>query len=178
MRDSDTALRVYKRLLAFYPRDFRERVGSSMEQTFADNLRERRDRGGHVVAFLAWTFAETTLGIMKERTCRQKTSSVLAAVAGFVLVLPLMTLEWATSSNRPRTDFTFPLFVFLWLLAALFIRTFISVVRTALAMLEGHVAVLSSISLLPRIAFLGLSGWVWVSWVVDQMPCFLGASGC
>jgi len=178
MRDSDAARRVYKRLLAFYPKDFRERLGPSMEQTFADNLRERRDRDGHVVAFLAWTFAETSLGIMKERARRQQRSSVLAAVAGFVLVLPLMTLEWATRSNRPRTDFAVPLFVFLWLLAALFIRTFIGVVRTAQAILQGRVAVLSSISLVPRIAFLGLIAWVWVSWVIDQMPCFLGASGC
>jgi hypothetical protein len=143
----------------------------------ADNVRERRDRGGHATAFLAWTFAETSLGIMKERA-RQHTSSVLAAIAGFVLVLPLMTLEWATRSNRPRTDFAVPLFVFLWLLAALFIRTFVGVVRTAQAMLQGRVAVLSSISLVPRIAFLGLIAWMWVSWVIDQMPCFLGASGC
>jgi hypothetical protein len=61
------------------------------------------------------------------------------------------------------------------LLAALFIRTFIGVVRTARSILEGRVAVLSSIWLVPRIAFLGLIAWVWVSWVIDQMPCFLGA---
>jgi hypothetical protein len=115
MRDSDAIRRVYKRLLALYPKDFRERFGPSMEQTFADNVRERRDRGGHVFAFLAWTCAETSFGIMKERA-RQPTSSFLAAVAGFVLVLPLMTLEWATRSNRPRADFAILLFVFLWLL--------------------------------------------------------------
>ena len=177
MRNADAARRVYKRLLAFYPKDFRGRFGPSMEQTFSDNFRERRDRGGHATAFLVWTLAETSLGIMKARA-RLHTSSVLAAVTGFLLVLPLMTLEWATRSNRPRTDFALPLFVFLWLLAALFIFTFIGVVRTARTMLEGRVAVLSSISLVPRIAFLGLIAWVWVSWVIDQMPCFLGASGC
>lgn len=177
MRDSDLARRTYKRLLAFYPKDFRERVGPSMEQTFADNMRDRRDRGGYVLAFLAWTFAETSLGIMKERARRQATSNALAAFVGLALVLPLMTLEWATRSDRPRTDYAFPLFVLMWVMVALFVRTFIGV-RTMLAMRDRQVAVSRSISLVSRIAFAVWVAWVWVSGVIDQWPCFLGASGC
>lgn len=119
-----------------------------MEQTFVDNLRERRDHGGHAVAFIAWTLAETSVGIMKERALRQRKSS--------------------------------PLFVMMWLMVVLFTRTFIGVLRTGPAMLAGHVAVVSrgSFSLLLRFALMIWIGWVWVMNVIDQMPCFLGASGC
>lgn len=178
MRDSDAPGRAYKRLLAFYPKEFKERVGPSMEQTFADNLRERRVWGGSLIAFLAWTFAETSFGIMKERAFPKKKSIGLAAVAAFVLVLPLMILEWATRSDLPRSDFAFPLFVIMWLMAALFIITSIGVVRTVRAMRGGHVAALSSISLAARIGLMGLIAWTWATTVIDQWPCFLGATGC
>lgn len=83
-----------------------------------------------------------------------------------------------TTPSGPRTGFAFPRFGFLWLLAALFIRTLIGVVRTAMAMREGHVAALSSLALVARSAFLGLIATTWMSWVIDQMPCFRGAGGC
>lgn len=56
---------LYKKLLTFYPRAFREQFSESMEQTFHDLYREKRPEGrwsGHVV----WIFIETTAGIAGE----------------------------------------------------------------------------------------------------------------
>lgn len=56
---------LYKKLLTFYPRAFREQFSESMEQTFHDLYREKQPEGrwsGHVV----WIFIETTVGIAGE----------------------------------------------------------------------------------------------------------------
>jgi len=37
---------LYNRLLALYPRGFREQLGESMQQTFNDLCRERQAEGG------------------------------------------------------------------------------------------------------------------------------------
>lgn len=148
-----------------------------MEKTFADNVRERRARGGHLFAFLVWTFAETSLGAMMERTRRAKTSAV-AAVVGLALVLPLAILEWSTRTGAPRSDFHVLWFVYLWLLAALFTYTLVGVVRTALAVRAGQVAAVRTVSLVAGVALLALIAWSWVPLVMDQWPCFLGATGC
>ena len=65
MNGQATARTLYKKLLAFYPRGFRERLGSSMQQTFNDLCRERQTKGGWF-GFMLWTFAETAIGIVRE----------------------------------------------------------------------------------------------------------------
>ena len=60
-----TARTLYKKLLALYPRGFRERLGDSMQQTFNDLYRERRTWGGWF-GFMLWIFAETAIGIVRE----------------------------------------------------------------------------------------------------------------
>ncbi|HYN81900.1 MAG TPA: hypothetical protein VES88_10395 [Gemmatimonadaceae bacterium] len=42
----------------------------------------------------------------------------------------------------------------------------------------GNRALANPVSLLPRVVFLILIAWVWVTLVVDQMPCFLGVPNC
>jgi hypothetical protein len=60
--------RRYRRLLAFYPRRYRERFAQGMEQTFNDLCRERLQAGGRgFTAFLLWIFVETFAGIVRER---------------------------------------------------------------------------------------------------------------
>jgi hypothetical protein len=104
-----------------------------------------------------------------------------AALAGFLLVLPFMTLEWLTRSDRPRTDFPVPLFGIMWLFAGVFVVLVVSIVRTlravASAGLPARVSA-GTAALLLKVLFAGLIAWAWVGLVVDQMPCFLGASGC
>jgi hypothetical protein len=65
MSDRAMAIALYKKLLRFYPRAFRERVGEAMEQTFHDLYQERQTKGGWF-GFMLWTFVETTAGILKE----------------------------------------------------------------------------------------------------------------
>jgi hypothetical protein len=56
----------YRSLVGRYPRAFRERFGESMDQTFADLLREQSDGGQPLPGLVARTFAETGVGIVRE----------------------------------------------------------------------------------------------------------------
>jgi hypothetical protein len=56
---------LYKKLLALYPRAFREELGESMEQTFNDLYRERQTRPGRL-RFALSTFMDTAVGIVRE----------------------------------------------------------------------------------------------------------------
>jgi len=61
----DTVRTLYKKLLTFYPRGFRERLGESMEQTFNDLYNERKR--GPVRGFVVLSiFTETAMGIVRE----------------------------------------------------------------------------------------------------------------
>ena len=44
MIEKKTVHILYKKLLAFYPKAFKERFGESMEQTFNDLCRERKQQ--------------------------------------------------------------------------------------------------------------------------------------
>ena len=63
--DQKTVHTLYKKLLNLYPREFREQLGESMQQTFNDLYRERQPKGGWS-GFMLWTFVETALGIVRE----------------------------------------------------------------------------------------------------------------
>ena len=60
----------YARLLRFYPRQFRERFGEGMEQTFADSCWRRRTEGEGLFGFVVWVFAETIVAIIGEHVTR------------------------------------------------------------------------------------------------------------
>jgi hypothetical protein len=57
---------LYAQLLRLYPKQYRERFGEGMEQTFSDLLRERRDAKRGLFAFALWMFVETSAGIFRE----------------------------------------------------------------------------------------------------------------
>ena len=65
MYEQDTVRTLYRKLLALYPREFKERMGESMQQTFHDLYQERQIEAGWF-GFMLWTFVETTVGIIKE----------------------------------------------------------------------------------------------------------------
>ena len=56
---------LYKKLISLYPREFRERLAESMEQTFHDLYQERQIQPGRF-SFALWMFVETSIGIMRE----------------------------------------------------------------------------------------------------------------
>jgi hypothetical protein len=66
MYDSRMIHTLYTKLLALYPRGFKDQFGESMQQTFNDLCRERQTEGGGGFSFILWTFAETSIGILRE----------------------------------------------------------------------------------------------------------------
>ena len=99
----------------------------------------------------------------------------LPAILSFLIVLPFMILEWATRSDAPRSNASMMLWVILLLLPILFILTMMPIVRNLRA---GNSIVTNPISLLLRVVFSAYLVWMWFGLVIDQMPCFLGATGC
>jgi hypothetical protein len=96
-------------------------------------------------------------------------------VIGLLMVLPFMTLEWMTRSDLPRSTFSPLWFFMMWLLAAVFVLMLMRIVQTVGA---GNIGTANLGFLVLKVAFLGYIAWWWVALVVDQMPCFLGATGC
>jgi uncharacterized membrane protein len=96
-RDQNEVRTLYKKLLALYPRGFRERLGESMEQTFNDLCNERKQQPSRGF-FVLSTFTETAIGIVREHLLLliegdvMKTmlaNSKLAAITSFIFSLPL-----------------------------------------------------------------------------------------
>ena len=95
-RDQNEVRTLYKKLLALYPRGFREPLGESMEQTFNDLCNERKQpsRGFFVLSI----FIETAIGIVREHLYLLIEGDVmktilanpkLAAITSFIFSLPL-----------------------------------------------------------------------------------------
>ena len=176
---------LYKKLLALYPRGFKERLGESMVQTFNDLCKERQTQGGRS-GFVLWMFADTGIGIFREhaRLFAEGATMIamisnprLAPVISFILcVLPFMILEWATRSNAPRSDASFMLWIVLWLLSMIFIAVLMTIVQSLRR--AGNNIAANPVSLLFRLLLAVLFAWLWGALVIDQMPCFLGGSGC
>lgn len=179
------AYALYKKLLRLYPRKFRERLEESMQQTFNDLYKERRGESAWF-GFILWTFAETGIGIFREHmllvtegvTMKTMISNPrLAPVISFIVcVFPFMILEWATRSNAPRSDASLMLWVVLWLLSTGFIAVLMLIVRNLRR--AGNRILANPFSLLLSVIFFAVFTWLWVALVIDQMPCFLGGSGC
>jgi hypothetical protein len=121
--EQQTVRRLYKKLLRLYPREFRERLEESMEQTFADLYNEKRQTKKEKFGFVAWTFVETALGIFREhlllispgdnmQTKLQTLGS--SALISLLLILPFMTMEVVNRRNL-HEEFPFILFFVLWL---------------------------------------------------------------
>ena len=87
--------KIFNMLVSLYPRDFRERVGESMEQTFHDLCRERREAGEELLGFALWTFTDTLLGIIKEDINDRMKSTVFKLVlATNSIALALLFVVW------------------------------------------------------------------------------------
>ena len=100
MYEQEIVHTLYKKLLALYPRGFREQLGESMEQTFNDLYKERQTEDGGS-GFVLWMFVETTIGIVREHVLLFKegddmkimlSNPRLTAVISFILCLPAAIL--------------------------------------------------------------------------------------
>ncbi|HEX9839388.1 MAG TPA: hypothetical protein VGA72_08585 [Anaerolineales bacterium] len=97
MNEQATARALYKKLLRLYPREFRERLGESMEQTFNDLCNEQK-RGPGRGFFVLSIFTETAIGIVQEHLFLLIEGDVMknmlanprsAAITSLLLALPL-----------------------------------------------------------------------------------------
>ena len=103
VRDAEIR-RWYARLLRLYPRTYRERMGESMEQTFNDLCRERRDAGQGVIGFVLWTFADTFVGILREdwqamTQTAKRHAQILLAVIGAMAIIATALLTQGTENE-------------------------------------------------------------------------------
>ncbi|HXF85832.1 MAG TPA: hypothetical protein VNK49_10645 [Anaerolineales bacterium] len=97
-----------------------------------------------------------------------------SAFFGFLLMLPFMTLEVISTKNF-NAIFNLPLFGILWFLPTLFLIILKPILQ---AVHIGNRFITKRGILFLHIAFLILIAWIWISILVDQMPCFLGVPNC
>jgi hypothetical protein len=123
MSDARTVHALYRKLLAFYPQEFRDRLGQSMEQTFQDLWNERLQTKKGWFSFVLWTFVETAIGIFREYLLLISPGDLMqtilkplgsSALIGFLFILPFMIMEVV---NRRNFKEEFPTFLFfaMWL---------------------------------------------------------------
>ena len=120
--EQSTVCTLYKKLLTFYPRNFREQLGESMEQTFRDLWNEKRQTKKELFGFILWTFIETIIGIFREHLLLISPGDIMrlifanlgsSALISFLLILPFMIMEVVNRRNFNK-DFPFMLFFLLW----------------------------------------------------------------
>ena len=97
-----------------------------------------------------------------------------AVISSTLLVLPFIILEWV---NRRAFGEGFPIALFglMWLLQVGFGVILTPIVRNVRS---GKGIMGNPISLVIRGILLILLAFLWVSIVLDQMPCFLGVPNC
>jgi hypothetical protein len=115
---------LYKRLIAFYPREFREQLGESMEQTFNDLCNEKRQTEQSLPGFVLWMFTETTIGIFREHLLLISSGVIMQtilktlgspALVSLLIIFPFVTME-VVNRRSFNEDFPFVLFFGLWLI--------------------------------------------------------------
>src|SRR5688572_7973667 len=88
---------LYRKLVSIYPKDFKDRLAESMEQTFNDLYKEKQNTNQSLFNFIAWTFVETSKSILYEhifsiRETNMKsimTNHKSVATISFLLALPI-----------------------------------------------------------------------------------------
>jgi len=121
--DAGISQALYRNLLRFYPREFREQLAESMEQTFNDLYKEKRQTKKELFGFVLWTFTETAIGIFREHLLLISPGDIMrttlktlgsSALFSLLLILPFMIMEVVNRRNF-NEDFPFMLFFVLWL---------------------------------------------------------------
>jgi len=121
--EQETIHKLYRKLLTLYPRNFKERLRESMEQTFQDLWNEKRQTKKELFGFVLWTFIETAIGIFREHLLLFSPGDIMqttlkplgsSALISFLLILPFMIMEVVNRRNF-NEDFPVVLFFAMWL---------------------------------------------------------------
>jgi len=203
MFEQKTIRSFYKKLLAFYPRVFREQFGEAMEQTFNDVCNERKQQAKQIsFGFLLWMFIETFAGIIKEHLIQIKRGATMeniisnhksAAIIGFLLAMPLAVLllimiydieplsgfykTLTTEADGYRINVFGRIFEIgaLLLLPLGFIISLVPIVRNARA---GYGFTANPVNLLIAVALFIFIAILVITFVIDQYPCWIGVPNC
>jgi hypothetical protein len=160
-------------LLAFFARRMppaRSEWGAAMLAELA-HLHDSRARWEFALG-CAWVavFAAGNKGLLQT----MKTSLITATLVSTILVAPLVYLELRYAMQN-YSNFPYPLFAILWLIAAAFILAAAPVIQAVRA---GESVLKRPALLVIRVVFLVLAAIFWTGIVNDQMPCFLGVPNC
>lgn len=204
MFDKKTLRILYKKLLVFYPKEFREQFGEAMEQTFNDLCNEwKRQAERGLFGFALWMFTETFIGIVKEHLIQIKRGTMMeniitnqksAAIIGFLLAMPLailllieifgieplhgflVTLTTEAGANPQLSTFGKILTLGALLLLPLgFIISLVPVVRNART---DYRFAANPFNLLIAAALFIFIAWLVISFIIDQYPCWIGVPNC
>jgi arginine exporter protein ArgO len=96
-----------------------------------------------------------------------------AALLAAVMTLPLAMLEYV-NFTLPLSMFPVTLFVALWVMAALFWFCALSAARLWMHRLTAANVFWCAVAVVGAVVM----GTAWLTFVVVQMPCFLGGRGC
>jgi hypothetical protein len=175
---------LYRKLVHFYPQQFREQMGESMEQSFHDLYREQDQESFYRrLGFVLWMFGDTAIGITREYLRLIAEGNIMKhifltlrspALISLLFVIPLMTMELVNRRGFGE-GFPIPLFGLMWLLPLIFILTGRPLVRTIRA---GSNRMIQPVHLVLPVILLILVAWLWTSLLIDQLPCFLGVPNC
>lgn len=105
---------LYALLLLLYPRPYRERFGTGMEQTFNDLCRERTSAGKGLFMFLLWVFSDTFIGLISVRISYIFSFMVMhskhilrpALITALLLAVPLVAMQFSEDVQWTGSDFT------------------------------------------------------------------------
>jgi len=203
MFERDTIRILYKKLLALYPRAFREQFGESMEQTFDDVCRERIQQTKQLsFGFALLLFAETFAGVARENLTEIKRGEIMeniisnnksSAIIGFLLAMPLAilllieifdiaplsgfykTLTTEADGHRISTLGRILEVGAVLLLPLGFVISVVPVVRNVRA---GNGLTTNPINLLIAAALFIFIATLVIINVIDQYPCWIGVPNC
>jgi uncharacterized membrane protein len=98
----------------------------------------------------------------------------LPVIIGSIVVLPFLLLE-LINRRAFNEDFPLTLFTTLWLLPVIFLFILLPLIQKVRA---GENIFANPFHLVLSGSLLILIAWIWVSTILDQMPCFLGVPLC
>jgi len=201
--EKETVRILYKKLLALYPRLFREQFGESMEQTFNDLYHERKQQAGQgLFGFVLWMSIETFAGVIKEHLIQIKRGANMentisnhksAAIVGFLSAMPLAILlliqvydieplkgffeTLTTEADGHQISALGRIFEAsaLLLLPLGFVISLVPVMRNVRA---GDGLTANPVNLLITVALFIFIAILVISIIIDQYPCWIGIPNC
>jgi hypothetical protein len=98
----------------------------------------------------------------------------ISALLGFVTVFPFALME-LVNRREYHEVFPFSLFIGMWSWQVVFVFALWSVIRKIRAAENTRARL---VGILLGLVILSLVAWIWIGFLRDQMPCFLGVRIC